>query len=159
MECLPLKAKNTAPASSRITCAAAMSHGATFGSTHTSICPSANIMASGVPPRHRKAQKEARNSAICGASFIRFRLFREITAFPGLSMEETRSRRSLRNAPAPRAVDRIDDPAAAVFRFLPGALLAQDAIVRKRLLQHLRDHLFALFIGDGDRRIVRFILR
>src|SRR5580658_1648558 len=54
-----------------------------------------------------------------------------------------------------RAVDRIDNPLAAVARFAGGTLLAKQAIVGKRAQQLLHDEFFACPVGDRHRRFVR----
>src|SRR6185312_6445179 len=53
-----------------------------------------------------------------------------------------------------RAIDGVDDPAAAVGGFAAGAFLAQESVAREGLLETFDDELFAFAVGDGDRGFV-----
>ena len=57
-----------------------------------------------------------------------------------------------------RAVDGIDNPAAAIGSVLGGTLFAEQAVAGKSALHGVDDQTFAFAIGDGHGRAVWFVL-
>src|SRR5579883_2736972 len=84
--------------------------GGTPDAIQTSASPAATMIASGVPPRHRKAQNfevQSISLEVNSISRMRFRLFTDNTASLGSRTDETRSRVSLRKAPQPREAQHV----------------------------------------------------